>query len=60
VQITQGDVESPSQIIAKTIDSQYIHTALNHRDFLQVAAQDPGLREVYRDTQAVIFEVIAR
>jgi hypothetical protein len=60
VQITQGDVESPSQIIAKTFDSQYIHTDLNHRDFLQVAAQDPGLREVYRDTQAVIFEVIAR
>jgi hypothetical protein len=58
VQITQGDVESPSQIIATTFDSQYIHTDLNHGDFLQVAAEDRGLKEVYRDDQAVIFEVI--
>jgi hypothetical protein len=59
VDITQGDVETPSQIIATTFDSGYIHTDLHHGDFLQVAAEDPGLREVYRDDQAVIFEVIA-
>jgi hypothetical protein len=58
VEITQGDVETPSQIIARTFDSQFIHTDLNHGDFLQVAAKDPGLKEVYRDDQAVIFEVI--
>jgi hypothetical protein len=60
VEITQGDVETPSQIIAATFDSRYVHTDLNHRDFLEVAAEDPGLKEVYRDDQAVIFEVIAR
>ncbi len=60
VEITQGDVENPSQIIARTFDSRYIHTDLNHRDFLQVAAEAPGLKEVYRDDQAVIFEVIAQ
>jgi hypothetical protein len=60
VEITQGDVDNPSQIIATTFDSRYIHTDLHHSDFLQVAAEDPGLREVYRDDQAVIFEVIAR
>jgi hypothetical protein len=60
VEITQGDVENPSQMIARTFDSRYIHTDLNHRDFLQVAAEDPGLKEVYRDDQAVIFEVIAQ
>lgn len=59
VDITKGDVEQPSQIIATTFDSHYIHTDLNHGDFLRVAAKDPGLKEVYRDDQAVIFEVIA-
>jgi len=60
VKITQGDVENPSQIIATTFGSQYVHTDLNHRDFLDVAARDPGLEEVYRDDQAVIFKVIAQ
>ena len=58
VDITQGDVENPSHIIATRFGSQYIHTDLNHGDFLRVAAKDPGLREVYRDDQAVIFEVL--
>lgn len=60
VDITQGDVENPSQIIATTFESGYIHTDLNHRDFLKVAAEDPGLKEVYRDDQAVIFEIVPR
>jgi hypothetical protein len=60
VDISQGDVEDPSQIIATTFGSRYIHTDLNHGDFLQVAAEDPGLKEVYRDDQAVIFEVLPR
>ena len=58
VDITQGDVAHPSRIIATTFDSRYIHTDLNHGDFMQVAGEDPGLKEVYRDDQAVIFEVI--
>ena len=60
VEITRGEVENPSQIIATTFGSRYIHTDLNHGDFLRVAAEDPGLKEVYRDDQAVIFEVIAQ
>ncbi|MDQ2690594.1 MAG: hypothetical protein M3Y68_01035, partial [Chloroflexota bacterium] len=60
VEITQGDVKNPSQIIATTFSSRYIHTDLKHGDFLRVAAEDPGLKEVYRDDQAVIFEVIAQ
>lgn len=59
VDITQGDVENPSHVIATTFASRYIHTDLNHGDFLQIAAEDPGLKEVYRDDQAVIFEVIS-
>jgi len=60
VEITQGDIANPSQVIATTFDSQYVDTDLNHKDFLQVAAQDPGLKEVYRDDQAVIFQVITQ
>ena len=59
VDITQGEVENPSQIIASQFASHYVHTDLNHEDFLQVAEEDPGLKEVYRDDQAVIFEVVA-
>jgi hypothetical protein len=60
VKITRGQVNHPSQIIATTFGSHYIHTDLQHGDFLQTAAEDPGLKEVYRDDQAVIFEVIAQ
>jgi len=60
VDITQGDVKAPSQVIATTFNSRYVHTDLNHKDFLKVAAEDPGLKEVYRDDQAVIFEVLAQ
>ncbi len=59
VDITQGDVENPSQIIARTFASQYAHTDLNHRDFLRVASEDSGMKEVYRDDQAVVFEIVA-
>jgi hypothetical protein len=60
VDITRGDVENPSQVIAARFDSRYVHTDLNHKDFLKVAAEDPGLKEVYRDDQAVILEVFSR
>ena len=60
VEITQGDVENPSQVISATFGSRYIHTDLNHGNFLQVASEDPGLKEVYRDDQAVIFEVVSQ
>jgi hypothetical protein len=60
VEITRGDVENPSKVIATTFGSGYVHTDLNHGDFLHVAAEDSGLKEVYRDDQAVIFEVISR
>ena len=58
VDITQGDVENPSQVIATKFDSHFVHTDLQHGDFLNVAAKDPGLKEVYRDDQAVLFEVL--
>lgn len=58
VEITQGRVASPAPTILGTFGSRYIHTDLHHGDFIRVAKDDPGLKEVYRDDQAVIFEVI--
>jgi hypothetical protein len=57
VLITQGNVENPSRIIAKKFGSHYVHTDLNHGKFIKVAGKDPGLTEVFRDDQAVIYEV---
>lgn len=59
VKITRGEVKQPSHIIATTFGSRYVHTDLDHGDFLDKAAHDPGLKEVYRDDQAVLFEVVA-
>jgi len=58
VEITQGRVTNPSQIIARRFDAQYIHTDLSHTGFLKNAEQDPALKEVYRDADSVIFEVV--
>jgi hypothetical protein len=59
VEITKGNVEDPSQIIAQQFGSTYVHTDLNHGGFLRAAGDDPGLVEVYRDDQAVLFKVTA-
>ena len=58
VQITRGKVEKPSQVILDRFSARYIHTDLKHGNFLRQAANDPGLVEVYRDDQAVIFQVV--
>jgi hypothetical protein len=59
VLITRGEVENPSKIIAAKFGSQFVHTDLKHGAFIKVAEKDPGLREVYRDEQAVIFQVVS-
>ena len=58
VLITRGEVRQPSQFIANKFQSRYVHSDLKHGKFLSYAEQDPGLREVYRDDQAVVYEVV--
>jgi len=58
VLITQGKVDNPSKIIASKFGSQYIHTDLKHGNFIRVAEKDTGLKEVYRDDQAILYEVL--
>jgi len=58
VAITRGKVEQPSTAIAARFGAEYIFSDLKHDGFLKRAAEDAGLQEVYRDEDAVIYQVI--
>ncbi len=51
-------MEQPSQVILDAFGARYTHTDLNHGKFIDKASHDPGLKEVYRDDNTVIFEVV--
>jgi hypothetical protein len=57
VELTHGDVEQMGEVIRDRYGAQYIFSDLGHGDFLQGAADDPLLTEIYRDDEAVIFAV---
>jgi hypothetical protein len=57
VKITQGKVERPSTAIRSRFGGEYVITDLRHTAFLKQAQNDPGLKEVFRDKYAVVFEV---
>jgi hypothetical protein len=58
VSITRGNVENPAQTIFSRFGARYIHTDLFHDDFIRVAEGDPNLREMYRDGDSIIFQVV--
>ena len=58
VKITQGKVEQPSRAIRKRFGGEFVLSDLKHEGFLKRAGADPGLQEVYRDTYAVVFDVL--
>lgn len=58
VEITQGDVDQPSELIAGTFGAEFIFSDLDHTDFIGQAEKDPNIRTVYRDDEAVIFRII--
>ena len=55
--ITRGEVEQPSRYLLPVFGARYILSDLNHKTFLRQADQDPGLDEVYRDADAVIYRL---
>jgi hypothetical protein len=59
VDITRGRVDQPSQSIAARFRSRYVLTDLHHDGFLRKAERDPCMVEVYRDEDAVIFEILS-
>jgi hypothetical protein len=58
VAITRGEVETPGAAIRERFGASYAISDLRHTAFLRRAAGDPRMREVYRDTFAVIFEIL--
>jgi hypothetical protein len=56
--ITQGEVKHPSDFIFPRFGAAYVMSDLLHNDFIRQAEKDPGLREVYRDGDAVVYQVI--
>lgn len=58
VEITKGDVERLSDYIYPRFGARYILTDHRHTDFIQLAGQDTGLVEVYRDKDAIIYKVL--
>lgn len=59
IDITQGQVEDPSAVIQKEFGARYIVTDLRHQAFLERAAQDPDMLEVYRDQDAVVYQSLS-
>lgn len=55
IDITQGEVELPSQQIIDEFAAQYILTDLAHKKFINRVGEDPAIVEVYRDEEAIIY-----
>jgi hypothetical protein len=58
VDITKGRIDNPSALIAGNFGSEYVLSDLKHTNFLKVAAKDPGLIEVFRSDDSVVFQVV--
>jgi hypothetical protein len=54
--ITRGEFENPSGAIERAFGAHYVVTDLRHESFLEQAARDPGLVEVYRDQDSVVYQ----
>ena len=58
VRITRGEVERPAARIAGRFEAAYALSDLRHQAFLARADADAGMREVYRDEYAVIYQIL--
>jgi hypothetical protein len=58
IEITQGDVELPSASIVAQFGAYYVMSDLNHQDFIEQAQADPAMQLVYRDNEAIVFQII--
>lgn len=56
-EITQGDVENPSQDILEKFQARYVITDLSHQAFINRARKDPNMRVVYEDENSLVFAI---
>ena len=57
VDITRGRVDDPGATIRDRFGAAYVFSDLNHESFMEAAAGDPLLTEIYRDDYAVVWAV---
>lgn len=55
--ITRGEVENPSKQIFEAFSAQYVLTDLAHNKFIDQAGKDPAMVEVFRDEEALIYQI---
>ena len=58
VLVTNGKVNNLSQVIPSEFGAYYVVTDLQHKDFIAKASMDPGMREVYRDSLSVVYQIL--
>jgi hypothetical protein len=58
VNITRGEEELPSKLIFQQFAAEYVFTDTSHKKFIELAGDYPGLVEVFKDEEAVIFQVV--
>lgn len=56
--MTSGAIERPGGLIATRFGGAYVVSDLDHTAFLRVAADAPDLVGVFRDADAVVFQVL--
>ena len=57
VKITQGAIKPAAEAIRADFGAEFVMTDLSHRTFIRAAETDPGLVEVYRDSEAVVYRL---
>jgi hypothetical protein len=57
VSITRGEEENPGHLIYHDFAAEYVLTDLSHKNFIERAGEDPGMEEIFRDDEAIIFQV---
>jgi hypothetical protein len=58
VDLTQGRGLDLSEAIGHEFGAQYVVSDLRHSAFLERAADDPEMQEVYRDRDEVVFQIL--
>jgi hypothetical protein len=57
VEITKGRELGPSVPIYERFAAEYVITDLAHDGFIDQASEDPGMEELYRDDEAIVYRV---
>ncbi len=57
VSVTRGRVELPSRVVRDRFGARYVVSDLLHKDFIRQAANDPAMKEVFRDNRSIVYMI---